>query len=161
MTQLNSVLFEPFEKLVKIISKTVIERAILALHLILLCGVFGMSDSVDDSVAKDTFPRNKRQLPSNEDLEKLGQQLLDIARDSPLAPVIKVVDIAQHVSKECVKEFGCSNSKCWARCYAVPIVFGQEWCYTTKSYSQSYEKVDCTQDSDCDGCWKCATSCTV
>lgn len=56
---------------------------------------------------------------------------------------------------------GCFNGYCWAYCEGFGIPGTREWCYTTKSYSQSYEYVGCSQDSECDACWKCAGSCTV
>lgn len=36
-----------------------------------------------------------------------------------------------------------------------------EWCYTTRSYSQSYRYVSCSNDNECDLCWKCAGPCSV
>lgn len=61
------------------------------------------------------------------------------------------------------RKFGCQNNKCWAYCSgAFRDKSSPEWCYTSKeNYSQSYKYVECTQDSDCDGCWKCAGPCSV
>lgn len=65
------------------------------------------------------------------------------------------------------ENFGCHKGYCWARCIgalggtATPKDSHQEWCYTTKGYSQDFQYVGCQQDSDCDGCWKCAGSCTL
>lgn len=48
---------------------------------------------------------------------------------------------------------------CWAWCGI--SLSGGEWCYTTKTHTQSYEYVECKQDSDCDVCWKCGGPCTL
>lgn len=129
-------------------SKTVFERAIVALYLISLCSVFGLPE----------------RLPNQEEIQTLleitGSTALEVAKDAPIIGGV-VENIEDAVRGSCTTEYGCYSGKCWARCYAVPLVRGKEWCYTTKSYSQSYEKVDCTQDMDCNGCWKCASSCTV
>lgn len=62
----------------------------------------------------------------------------------------------------CVTSGGCWKGYCWAHCLAIGnLVVANEWCYTTKSYSQSYEYVTCSSDSECDLCWNCAGSCTV
>ncbi|XP_055326679.1 allergen Tha p 2-like [Sitodiplosis mosellana] len=60
---------------------------------------------------------------------------------------------------ECSEKAGCQKGHCWAWC-GVSLT-GGEWCYTTRSYSQSFQYVTCNQDSDCDKCWKCAGSCTL
>lgn len=85
----------------------------------------------------------------------------------PLAPVVGVVGtvtagvggltsvIARAADQSC-REFGCHKNKCWAYCS-----LGNQWCYTTKSYSQSYQYVSCSKDEDCNGCWKCAGPCTL
>jgi hypothetical protein len=58
----------------------------------------------------------------------------------------------------CTQWFGCHNGYCWAGCAgAFPSVTGPEWCYTTKSSG----KVTCSQDNDCDGCWRCSSPCIV
>lgn len=54
------------------------------------------------------------------------------------------------------REFGCHKSYCWAYCGISP-----QWCYTTKTYSQSFQYVKCSKKEDCQGCWKCAGSCTL
>lgn len=56
-------------------------------------------------------------------------------------------------SLKCSEEAGCHKGYCWAWCGV--SLSGGEWCYTTKTKSQSYEYVECKQDSDCDPCWKC------
>lgn len=62
-------------------------------------------------------------------------------------------------SNKCSAIAGCNKGYCWAWC-GVSLTDG-EWCYTTKSYSQSFEYVPCQYDSECDECWKCAGSCTI
>lgn len=62
-------------------------------------------------------------------------------------------------ANKCSATAGCFNGYCWAWC-GVSLTDG-EWCYTTKTYSQSFEYVQCEYDSDCDECWKCAGSCTI
>lgn len=58
--------------------------------------------------------------------------------------------------------YGCYKGYCWAGCKATTIFSeGMEWCYTTKTYSQSFEYIPCTNDKECDACWSCAGSCTV
>ncbi|KAF8454120.1 hypothetical protein BDZ91DRAFT_786602 [Kalaharituber pfeilii] len=43
---------------------------------------------------------------------------------------------------------GCYKGWCWAGCSSgVPGFEGKEWCYTTKSYSQSFEYVRCNEDN--------------
>lgn len=58
----------------------------------------------------------------------------------------------------CTEWFGCHHGYCWAGCAgAFPSITGPEWCYTT----QSRGKISCSNDTDCHGCWRCSTSCTV
>lgn len=54
---------------------------------------------------------------------------------------------------------GCHKGYCYSYC-GISNENG-DWCYTTKTYSQSFEYVKCTSDKECNGCWKCAGSCTV
>ena len=60
---------------------------------------------------------------------------------------------------ECSQKAGCHKGYCWAWCGV--SLSGGEWCYTTRTYSQSFNYVSCNSDSDCDPCWKCAGSCTL
>lgn len=62
-------------------------------------------------------------------------------------------------SNKCSVEAGCHKGKCWAWC-GVSLSDG-EWCYTTKTYSQSYDYVACTSDYDCEKCWKCGGPCSI
>ena len=58
----------------------------------------------------------------------------------------------------CTDWFGCYRGHCWSGCAgAFPSITGPEWCYTTKSQG----KISCSNDSDCNGCWRCASSCTI
>lgn len=61
-------------------------------------------------------------------------------------------------SFKCSDRAGCHNGYCWAFC---GLMLGTEWCYTSHSYSQSFQYASCTSDSQCNKCWKCAGSCTV
>ena len=64
---------------------------------------------------------------------------------------------------------GCYKGYCWARCkgfmytFALPLMGykDQEWCYTTKGYSQDFQYVSCKEKSECDCEWRCAGSCTL
>lgn len=62
-------------------------------------------------------------------------------------------------SNKCSVEAGCHSGKCWAWC-GVSLSDG-EWCYTTKTYSQSYDYVPCTSDYDCEKCWHCGGPCSI
>lgn len=62
-------------------------------------------------------------------------------------------------SNKCSLGAGCHRGKCWAWC-GVSLSDG-EWCYTTKTYSQSYEYVPCTSDYDCNNCWNCGGPCSI
>lgn len=62
-------------------------------------------------------------------------------------------------SFKCSATAGCFKGYCWTWC-GVSLTDG-EWCYTTKTYSQSFEYVPCKYDSECNECWKCAGSCTL
>ncbi|OXA40806.1 Allergen Tha p 2 [Folsomia candida] len=55
-----------------------------------------------------------------------------------------------------VKDCGCWKGYCWAYCN-----FGRQWCYTTGSYSQSYNYVTCFKPSECRANWKCAGPCSA
>lgn len=56
-------------------------------------------------------------------------------------------------------ESGCYDGYCWAGCGLTRTALAA-WCYTTKSYSQSFAYVKCNKDRDCGSCWSCAGSCT-
>ncbi|CAI6343567.1 unnamed protein product [Macrosiphum euphorbiae] len=85
----------------------------------------------------------------------------------PFAPVVAgvggataavggLVSIISRAADQSCRDFGCHNNYCFAYCS-----IGNQWCYTTKSYSQSFDYVSCTRDDECNGCWKCAGSCTL
>jgi hypothetical protein len=61
-------------------------------------------------------------------------------------------------------EYGCHEGYCWSECFG-PIAFWNcgfgEWCYTTKTYSQSYLYVKCNNKNDCNREWKCAGPCAA
>ncbi|PPQ84984.1 hypothetical protein CVT25_010526 [Psilocybe cyanescens] len=56
---------------------------------------------------------------------------------------------------------GCWKGYCWAGCNTTFLRGGKEWCYTTKTYSQSYRYVTCKSDSECDKTWKCGGPCAL
>jgi len=57
---------------------------------------------------------------------------------------------------------GCHQGYCWAQCWGFLGTFSNsEWCWTTQSYSQSYQYVTCTKDSECSLSWSCAGACTL
>lgn len=60
---------------------------------------------------------------------------------------------------KCSEKAGCHRGYCWAWC-GVSLSKG-EWCYTTRSFSQSDEYVTCKDDYDCEKCWKCGGLCTL
>lgn len=62
-------------------------------------------------------------------------------------------------SFKCSDNGGCYKGYCWNYC-GLSLSSG-DWCYSTKTYSQSYDYVRCDKDSDCNLCWKCAGPCTV
>ncbi|XP_026819556.2 uncharacterized protein LOC113558283 [Rhopalosiphum maidis] len=85
----------------------------------------------------------------------------------PFAPVVAsiggitaasggLISVISRAADQSCREFGCHNNRCWSYCS-----IGNQWCYTTKTYSQSYAYVSCTRDDECNGCWKCGGPCTV
>lgn len=73
-----------------------------------------------------------------------------------IGAVAKLTTIIAKAADQSCREYGCHKGYCWTYCS-----IGSQWCYTTKTYSQSYKYERCTEDSDCNGCWKCAGPCTV
>lgn len=59
----------------------------------------------------------------------------------------------------CSSKGGCNSGYCWAYCGI--SLKGGDWCYTTETYSQSYQYVTCKDDSDCNLCWKCGGPCSL
>ena len=58
----------------------------------------------------------------------------------------------------CTEWFGCHQGYCWSGCAgAFPSLTGPEWCYTTSSNG----KVPCSDNKDCNGCWRCSSPCSV
>lgn len=58
---------------------------------------------------------------------------------------------------------GCHKGWCWAGCNTgFPLApRGSEWCYTTKTYSQSYNYVRCSRDNECGLDWYCGGPCAA
>lgn len=99
-----------------------------------------------------------------QDLELLKNgQNITMSYYSPISLCVDLVCdmIAESIinSIRCSEEAGCHNGYCWAWCGV--SLSGGEWCYTTKTHSQSYAYVECKDDSECNPCWKCAASCTL
>lgn len=99
------------------------------------------------------------------DFERIDSTLNRTTRDLGASAVVAVLysiglaSMSISNSRKCSATAGCFNGFCWAWC-GVSLT-GGEWCYTTKTYSQSFNYVSCQYDSDCDECWKCAGSCTI
>lgn len=55
--------------------------------------------------------------------------------------------------------FGCHKGYCWSYCSAFSAVEYSEWCYTTKTHSQSYQYVPCKSQDDCEHYWHCGGPC--
>lgn len=62
-------------------------------------------------------------------------------------------------SNGCAEVSGCYLGYCWSYC-GISKTDG-EWCYTTRSFSQSFQYEKCTLDWHCEKCWNCAGSCTL
>lgn len=86
-------------------------------------------------------------------------ELVDIAYNNGETNT-NLTRVARDWSGQCSARGGCFRGYCWAGC-AATLLQANEWCYTTKSYSQSFEYVTCSQDSECNLCWSCAGSCTI
>ena len=57
-------------------------------------------------------------------------------------------------SKEYVH--GCNEGYCYTQCFRYKM---DGMCLSTKTHTQSYDYVKCTNDSDCKGEWNCAEHC--
>lgn len=135
-------------------SKTVFKVAIVAVCLISFHGVLGMPDLslVDDfSVDNSTLHRSRRGGAGQDLAETVA--LLDQWSD-------QVKDRWSTEISRC-RKFGCHNGYCWSYCTAALEGKDNEWCYTTKGKSQDRDYVSCSQDSECNGCWKCAGPCAL
>lgn len=67
----------------------------------------------------------------------------------------------KRLASECAKKGGCHQGYCWASCSITSNKDKEpEWCYTTKTYSQSYSYIKCSSDSECSKCLKCAGPCS-
>lgn len=120
-------------------SKIVFFLFVVVIYITIISGVLGnpKTNSIQDSELLETLSRNKRQV----------QILKDVGK--------KVGD----AFTKCSEKAGCHKGNCWAYCGL--NLAGGDWCYTTKAHSQSYQYVSCTDNSECDPCWKCAGSCTL
>lgn len=81
-------------------------------------------------------------------------ELVNAVRKNPDS----VTSDAARYKRHLMGKGGCYKNYCWAGCY---VLGGREWCYTTKTYSQSFQYVKCTRNEECDRNWKCAGSCTL
>jgi len=57
-------------------------------------------------------------------------------------------------------DWGCHKGWCWSGCQVGSFNIN-EWCYTTKTWSQSYDYVRCGQKYDCSPDWKCGGPCSL
>ncbi len=105
----------------------------------------------------DETEKRIRQL-IDETLLKLNNQTTE-QMDSVLEKSRKHIPLQNpYGATTCTEWFGCHKGYCWAGCAAAfPSVTGPEWCYTTKSN----RKVSCSDDKDCNGCWRCSTTCSI
>lgn len=55
-------------------------------------------------------------------------------------------------------DHGCHKGYCWSNCEGV--VSGNEWCYTTKGYTQDKQYVKCSSNGECKADWRCGGFCT-
>jgi hypothetical protein len=105
----------------------------------------------------DETERRIRQL-INETIFKLDNQTTEQI-DSVLKKSRKHIPLQNpYGATTCTEWFGCHKGYCWAGCAgAFPSITGPEWCYTTKSNN----RIKCFENTDCDGCWRCSSSCSV
>lgn len=103
-------------------------------------------------IYKTVIPRNKRALTT------LGKAGVWTAVFAVTFATTYMSAKAIFNSKECGKS-GCYQGYCYSYCGLSN--YSGDWCYTTKTYSQSFAYVKCSSNSECNGCWKCAGSCTL
>lgn len=53
---------------------------------------------------------------------------------------------------------GCKKGYCWKWCNGAD---DGKWCFTTDTYTDSYDFVPCISDSDCDSSLKCGGPCRI
>lgn len=98
-----------------------------------------------------------------QDLELIAHQMKkrDLGATAVVAAIygIGLASMSIANTNKCSVTAGCNKGFCWAWC-GVSLSDG-EWCYTTKTHSQSFEYVPCKYDSECNECWRCAGSCTI
>lgn len=125
--------------------------------------------SVNSSILYENVPVNLDDQPSYGS-DKLFSNLTRPKRVVPVLAAIGAaagvtgivgggVAIGKTAQGERCRDYGCHKGYCWAWC-GITHDHG-EWCYTTKTYSQSFKYVQCSSDSECNGCWHCAGSCTL
>lgn len=73
---------------------------------------------------------------------------------------------AEYFGKQAINcklyNFGCIQNLCWANCG--PRLRSSDWCLTTNSTNLSTDNISihkCKLDTDCDPCWKCASTCNL
>lgn len=96
-------------------------------------------------VRETEWKRNRRDIPAG--LQEAG------------VVIGQAASLAIDNASKCAHKGGCYYGSCWAYC-GIDLSHG-DWCYTTRSHSQSYDYVGCTRDTDCDLCWKCGGPCTL
>ena len=73
--------------------------------------------------------------------------------------ILTIIGSTQYRCADLDTGYGCHKGFCWAYCGLTGR--GGDWCYTTKSFSQSFRYERCTVDRDCSPCWKCAGLCSL
>lgn len=74
--------------------------------------------------------------------------------------------VALNRSKRGRDTYGCHKGYCWSYCRALDYLSftdipNNEWCYTTKTHSQSYQYVKCNSMGDCNPDWSCGGPCAL
>lgn len=90
--------------------------------------------------------------------QAFGRPTGGMARQESIQQFGQMTGQAALTSYKCSDRAGCHNGYCWAFC---GHMLSTEWCYISSSHSQSFQYVSCTNDSQCNKCWKCLRSCTV
>lgn len=65
--------------------------------------------------------------------------------------------VAMTAANEYWGQYGCYEGYCWRGCDGLEPE--NSWCWTTTTYTESYEYVACEDDSDCGLFWNCAGQC--
>lgn len=89
---------------------------------------------------------------------------LNIANESNYTNDVKFGDFreiiltAKQTSSIHSRYSGCNKGHCWKWCNGID---DGKWCFTTKTYTQSYDFIPCTKDLDCDNSFECGGPCRI